>query len=235
MVEQDAHGSPRRGLADLLRERTGELHRRVERSGVIADLLHGRARRSAYLTLLRNLLPVYEQLERGLESRRGEPGVAGIAERAVYRSAALAADLEALGGASWAEQLPLSSAGARYAQRVEAAARTSSALLIGHAYTRYLGDLSGGRLLRDLLARALALGPDELHFYAYPAIPDLSAFRARYRNAFDEAGRHVDADAVASEASAAFQLNLELSQEIGAASCALPRTDDMRCWYVGSP
>jgi heme oxygenase len=49
-----------------LREATADLHRRAERSGVIADLLHGRATRSGYALWLRNLLPAYRNLEAAL-------------------------------------------------------------------------------------------------------------------------------------------------------------------------
>ena len=109
-------------LADLLRERTRVLHTRAERSGVIADLLHGRATRRAHALLLRNLLPAYESLEQGLERHRSETRMAALAQPCVYRSAAIESDLRAVVGDAWAVELPLLPEAERYAARVRAAA-----------------------------------------------------------------------------------------------------------------
>ena len=44
--------------------------------------------------------------------------------------------------------------------------------LIAHAYVRYLGDLSGGRIVGRILARSPGLGPEALSFYDFPGIAD---------------------------------------------------------------
>jgi len=202
------------GLADRLRSRTGPLHVRAERSGFVAELLRGRGSRDGYALLLRGLLPVYEALETGLERLGDRPALRDVARPAVYRATALASDLEALRGPQWHRELPLLPAARRYAASVAAAARRDGSLLLAHAYTRYLGDLNGGRFLQRRLADSLGLGSEALAFYAYPHIADLDDFKRRYREAIDRAGALVDAEAVADEACEAFRHNIALSLEV---------------------
>ncbi len=199
-------------LADLLRERTRRLHAQAERSGILHELLAGRASRRAYALWLRNLAPVYEALERALEGPGRSSALRGIALPQVYRSEALAADLLALGGPDWREGLEWLPAGRHYAERIGALGGGSQ--LVAHAYTRYLGDLNGGRILRGRLARSLGLGEEALGFYDYPGIPEPSSFALEYRAALDAAGPWVDGEAIAEEAQWAFRQNIELSLQV---------------------
>ena len=165
--------------------------------------------------LLRNLLPAYREMERGLNRHRHSPGVREISQPAVYRAAALESDLEALCGATWNQSLVLLPAAERYAALVADAAQDDGLLLIAHAYVRYLGDLSGGRILRGLLARSLSLAPRELTFYEFADVANLDAFKAGYREALVRAALAVrDGERVIVEAEAAFRLNIEVSAAI---------------------
>ncbi len=214
---EDSHG-----LADRLQEGTRDLHVRAERSGIIAGILRGRASRTGYTLLLRNLLPAYDALEGALEARRGDAALVGIARPEVYRRAALEADLEALAGHDWRDALPVLPAGAAYGRRVREANERTGGALLGHAYTRYLGDLNGGRIVQRLLRRSLDLGPACLSFFAYPGVGDLASFGADYRTAFDAAERHVDVSTVIDEARAAFRLNIAVSTEVEEAVSSVP-------------
>lgn len=206
------------GLADRLYATTRSLHAQAERSGVVRDILRGRATRQGYSTLLRNLLPAYEEMEHRLDGHRDTPGVRMIVQPAVFRTRALESDLKALCGEGWGSSLPLLPAGERYQQQVVAAAHGTGARLIAHAYTRYLGDLNGGQFLRRLLAQSLALGPDMLSFYDFPAIEDPEEFKLQYRTALDRAGSELGVvDDVLDEAMVAFALNIELSNAVQAA------------------
>src|SRR5207237_3072297 len=62
------------------------------------------------------------------------------------------------------------------------------ALPISHAYTRYLGDLSGGQIIKKILARSLALPPEALSFYEFPEIADIRRFKDAYRDVLELAG-----------------------------------------------
>ena len=144
-----------------------------------------------------------------------------FARREVYRAQALEADLQALYGTEWARSLALLPAGEQYGLRVAAAAEGDGAQLIGHAYARYLGDLSGGQILRRLLARAPGLGSHELSFYDFPDISDIGAFKLNYRNALDQAAAEIaDTESVVLGATSAFELNIVVSEAVQQAAGA---------------
>jgi heme oxygenase len=203
----------------MLRDSTHALHVEAERSGVIGQLLRGGGTREAYALLLRNLSPAYRAMEEGLVRHEDSPALRAMVRRELFRTAALEADVERLVGASWRLSLPLLPAGERYAARVAAAAVNGSGRLVAHAYLRYLGDLSGGQIMKRLLARSLGLGPDTLAFYDFPAIADLSAFKSEYRKAIDGsivAG--VNPVDVVDEAIVGFRLTIELSEAVAGAA-----------------
>ena len=204
-------------LSALLRDGTRTQHVRAERSGFIADLLRGRGDRAGYVLLLRNLLPAYRALERGLSRHADAPVFAPVAWPALFRADALARDLAALVGPAWPDAVALLPEGTRYAERVAAAATGDGHRLLAHAYTRYLGDLSGGQVIGRLLVRSLGLGEGALSFYRFPAIDDPEAFKQGFRRALDAASPQVDRDAVLDEAVAAFELNISLSEAVSEA------------------
>jgi heme oxygenase len=190
---------------------TKALHVEAERSGVISDLLRGEASRAGYTLLQRNLLPAYQALERGLERHRNTPGLAALATYRLERSAALEADLVELCNGSFAG-IPLLPEGEAYAQRIDACAEGDGARLIAHAYTRYLGDLNGGQILKRLLMKKPGLKPSEVSFYDFPDYDDLPTLKTEYRDALDAAGMLVaDPQAVIDEGMVAFQYNIDLS------------------------
>jgi heme oxygenase len=197
--------------------RTKTLHLEAERSGIVRELLRGRANRDGYILLLRNLLPAYKAMELGLARHRKTPGVGALAHYRLDRAPAIESDLAALCGEAWHE-IPLLPAGDHYARRITEAAQGNGARLIAHAYTRYLGDLSGGLILQRLLARSLELRPAELSFYEFPRYPDLAALKAAYREALDRAGALAgEQETVVEEGALAFTINIDLSCAVQAA------------------
>ncbi len=201
-------------LSTLLREGTRAQHVRAERSGFIADLLRGRGERTGYVLLLRNLLPAYRALEQGLERHGASPVFAGLAWPALFRSLALERDLDALVGPDWPRTIALLPEGKRYAEVVAAASGGAGHRLLAHAYTRYLGDLSGGQVIGRLLGRSLGMGEEALSFYRFAAIEDPDAFKRDFRHALDAASPLVDRALVVEEAVTAFELNIALSEAI---------------------
>jgi heme oxygenase len=211
----EARSEPRDSLSEALRARTAELHRQAERAGIVNDILRGEATRHGYALLLRNLLPAYEAMEQGLDRHRATRGTGLFAKHGLYRATALRADLAALAGDDWARTTPLLPAGAAYRDRLTVAAGGDGARLIAHAYARYMGDLSGGQILKTLLGRSMALSDAELAFYDFPGIADPRAFKAEFRDALDRAGGQVaDFDAVVEEGTIAFQLNIAVSNAV---------------------
>lgn len=209
------------GFADLLRERTRELHRRAERSGVIAELLAGRIRPEAYLLFAFNLLPIYETLEAALLERADLPAVAGLLHPELERRALLARDVALLAGTHPSVALRLRPASIAYRRRLERVAGHDPERLLAHAYVRYLGDLSGGQVLRRLLARTPGIGPDAVRLYEFPGLDDLGRAKTAYRRTIDAARAHLrDPVGVIEEACEAFRLTIALARAVAEAAAA---------------
>lgn len=217
MAVATADGSSPLGVVTALYLRTKSLHVEAERTGIIRDLLRGEATREGYVLLLRNLLPAYQAMEQGLERHRGSPVLGRLSNYKLDRAGAIEADLVALCGSRWGQGIAPLAAGELYAARITKAAEGDGTRLIAHAYTRYLGDLSGGQILQRLLTRSLELRPSELTFYDFPRFSDLEALKADYRQALDSAGAIVaDPQALIEEGAIAFSLNIDLSCAIKA-------------------
>jgi len=210
-----AFAAPIVGLADVLRQRTAALHRRAEQSGVVGAIIAGWASRAAYTLFLRNLTPVYAELERGLDRHRDTPGVSRLRKSELYRSAPLEHDLIGLVGSDWRESVPLLPEATLYADRIASAAEGDGSLLIPHAYTRYLGDLAGGPVLKRRLGSMIEFAGVSSAFYEFPGIADPTAFSGRYRADLDSAASEFDARAgIIEESIVAFQHNIDLSEAV---------------------
>jgi heme oxygenase len=204
-------------LAARLREATQALHRAAESSGVMRQILDGRIEAGAYCLLARNLHALYAALERALDRHAALPVVAPIRFPALFRTSALEEDLRYLHGADWAE-LPLAPAMRDYVARIDDLAAVRPALLSAHAYVRYMGDLSGGQMLRDIVRRALGRHDGDgagTAFYAYGDAVDAGEAKARFRSALDALPVDaVGADAIVAEANSAFGRHLLLFTEL---------------------
>jgi heme oxygenase len=200
-----------------MRRRTTDLHAQAERSGVVAAVLQGRVSQWRYALYLRNLLPAYQAMEQALQRNCDRPRYQELAQPALYRSASIVSDLAVLSGPDWATALPLLSSGEIYAARVEFAATDGT--LIAHCYTRSLGDLNGGQILRRRLTQIFGPTFQAHAFTAFPDIPDARAFSQAYRVSLDRVGAGLaDWEPIIEEAAIAFAMNIQLSVEVEALS-----------------
>lgn len=207
----------RLGFAARLWAETKVLHTRAERSGMMARILRGRGTRRGHALMLRNLLPAYMALESGLQRHRESAIVGVFAVPETYRTQALRADLEALEGAAWQDSLVLLPEAEDYAEAVRRAGDGDGATLIAHAYTRTLGDLSGGQIMQSVLAKNLGLGPEALAFYRFDGIADIASFKSAYHRNLDLVGEQLANPArVLAEAAEAFVHNMAVSDAVEA-------------------
>lgn len=199
-----------------MRTRTRDLHRDAERSGILRELLQRRAGLAGYALLLRNLYPVYLAMEAALQIHLRAQGVQRIAVHDLNRRDALASDLCAIVGGDWETRLPLLPAAAIYATRIAMSAQRMPGTLIAHAYVRYLGDLSGGQVLRRLISETLGLGPDALSFYDFGTEGAAESRLVTYLAAIDAAGRDLAPrmDVIVEEAAEAFRCNIMVSEAV---------------------
>lgn len=213
----------RMGLAERLRADTRGLHTLAERAGIMPALLRGQLDRRSYCALLRNLHPIYAALESSLARHAAHAIVGPVVFPALFRLAALADDLTLLHGDGWADDLPLQPAAAAYALRLRDIDATSPALLVAHAYVRSLGDLSGGQLLRGIVAKSLGLGNDQgTRFYAFGSAADVSQHLHAFRAALNALpADRACVEAIVAEARSAFERHAVLFEQLAALAPAV--------------
>ena len=215
-------------LAALLRSETQTIHQQVESGVFMTTLLKGQLERSAYVLFLRNLVPIYDELEQGLERHADAPGISPILIRPLFRSPALHRDLELLHGASWRNDLLPVTACLEYVSHLRSLQNTAPARLAAHAYVRYLGDLSGGQMLGKIVARGLKLVdsfPDivgsGVDFYHFGQADEVVGLAQRFRTGLDEIGKTGTRELL-DEAVTAFELHIRLFHELAARCGLLP-------------
>lgn len=204
-------------LSQRLRAETKDAHVLAERSGIMRSLLRGTITRDAYVSLLRNLAGIYRPLEQELDRHAAHPALVGLDLQSLRRLDPLERDIAALNGDA-AQNAPADQPATReYSERLRELGRSSPELLLAHAYVRYMGDLSGGPMLKAVVAKALGLSDDGrgLEFFAFPRIADPVAFKQAFRGALDAtAGIVLSADAVVREAQYGFALHERLFREL---------------------
>jgi heme oxygenase len=130
--------------------------------------------------------------------------------------AALASDLEYFEGDSWRDRIVALPATERYVARLESVAASSSASFVAHHYLRYLGDLSGGQIIRVMVQRHYAIPDEGLSFLVFPLIPKPKPFKDLYRAALEDAAWTPDErDGFVDEVDVAYGLNYDLFTELG--------------------
>ena len=172
-------------FAERLRRETAGAHRAAERAAVVGDLLGGRLALADYVCLARQYVEIYATLER-LETSNREPSLAPFLLPGLHRTAALHADLAALAGARWADDVAVLAATDAYCAQIDASVGECAELLLAHHYVRYLGDLSGGQAIGRALRRTYGLaGHTGTAFYRFPALASPETVKDGYRASLD--------------------------------------------------
>lgn len=203
-------------LASQLREGTKKSHTMAENTGFVTCFLKGVVDKISYRKLVADLYFVYAAMEEEIGKLKDHPVVGPVAFEALNRREALEADLAYYFGTDWRAQIQPTPGAAAYVARLHQVAAEAPELLVGHHYTRYLGDLSGGQILKNIAQKAMNLGEsDGLHFYEFDAIDDEKAFKVTYRSTLDALPiDQATADRIVEEANSAFHLNMTMFQEL---------------------
>lgn len=203
-------------LATKLREGTKKAHTMAENVGFIKCFLKGVVEKTSYRKLVSNLYFVYSAMEEEMERLQAHPIISKIYFQQLNRKKTLEQDLAFYYGANWRELVAPSGATKDYVQRIREIAATQPELLIAHSYTRYIGDLSGGQILKKIAQRGMNLAEGQgTAFYEFKDISDEKAFKVNYRQALDELPiDEATADQIVDEANATFGMNMKLFQEL---------------------
>ncbi|MFI1956746.1 heme oxygenase (biliverdin-producing) [Streptomyces althioticus] len=205
-------------FSTVIRTASHEQHMEAETSTFMTDLLGGRLGVDAYARYTEQLWFVYEALESGARDLASDRVAGPFVRPELFRLAALERDLEHLRGPGWRSTLTALPATRVYADRVATVARDWPAGYVAHHYTRYLGDLSGGQIIRDKAERTwgFAKKGDGVRFYVFEGIPNPAAFKREYRALLDGvAVDDLEKQRVVAECKRAFSLNSEVFRALG--------------------
>ena len=204
-----------------LKTETKKSHTAAENSKFVTSFLKGVVSKDSYKQLCANFYFIYRAMEDELKKHKDHPVVGKIHNELLSRTNNLERDLRYYYGPVWRHHIKPTEQCQRYVNRIREVSEDDPELLVGHHYTRYMGDLSGGQILRGIAEKALTLPEGEgLHFYDFPRIDDAKEFKTNYRSTLDNIGfTESQQVALIDEANHAFRLNMDLFNEIqGSAS-----------------
>ncbi|MDJ0714452.1 MAG: heme oxygenase (biliverdin-producing) [Prochloraceae cyanobacterium] len=203
-------------LATMLREGTKKSHTMAENVGFVKCFLKGVVDKKSYRKLVANLYFVYSAMEEEMKRLKDHPTIGKIYFPQLNRKQSLEKDLYFYYGSKWDREIAISPAGVDYVERIKDVAHSNPDLLIAHSYTRYLGDLSGGQILKKIAQQGMNLSNGKgTAFYEFKNISDEKAFKNTYRQALNELPIDLTtADKIVEEGNAAFGMNMKMFQEL---------------------
>ncbi|MEV8531229.1 biliverdin-producing heme oxygenase [Streptomyces sp. NPDC051211] len=206
-------------FSTVIRVASHEQHTEAETSTFMSDLLGGRLGVDAYARYTEQLWFVYRALEDGAAALKDDPVAGPFIRPELMRVAEIERDLAHLRGPRWRETLAALPATRAYADRVAECAAEWPGGYVAHHYTRYLGDLSGGQIIRDKAERTWGFERkgDGVRFYVFESIANPAAFKRTYRELLDSiAADDLEKQRIIDECKRAFDFNGAVFRELGA-------------------
>nr|YP_009391460.1 Heme oxygenase [Platysiphonia delicata]ARW59604.1 Heme oxygenase [Platysiphonia delicata] len=203
-------------LAQQLREGTTKSHSMAENVSFVKSFLSGVVDKKSYRRLVANLFFIYSAMEEEIEKHKNHKFVKYIYFAELFRKSSLIKDLEYYYGPDWLNIIEPSEATKIYISRIHQISLDQPELLIAHAYTRYIGDLSGGQILKKIAISSMQLsGSLGTSFYDFDQISDEKKFKDIYRKSLNDTPlNNTKIREIISEANIAFNLNMKIFQEL---------------------
>ncbi|MFP7834486.1 heme oxygenase (biliverdin-producing) [Marisediminicola sp. LYQ134] len=184
----------------------------------MTGLLTGEGTRDDYIALVAQHYFIYEALEAVTESMAARPEAAPFITPHLTRLPAITEDLRFLLGDDWRERVAPLPSTAAYVDRIRSVAGEWTGGFIAHHYTRYLGDLSGGRFIRSLLQRRFGFDTNGVGFYLFDQIAEPRAFKSTYREQLDAVDwTDAERERVIDEVSVAYRLSTSVLSSLAEA------------------
>ncbi|MFB6616793.1 heme oxygenase (biliverdin-producing) [Streptomyces sp. NPDC085524] len=205
-------------FSTAIRVASHQQHTEAETSTFMSDLLGGRLGVDAYTRYTEQLWFVYRALEDAAESLRDDPVAGPFIRPELMRVAEIERDLAHLLGPDWRGAVSALPATEAYAARVARCAAEWPGGYVAHHYTRYLGDLSGGQIIRDKAERTWGFERkgDGVRFYVFADISNPAAFKRVYRELLDSiAADDLEKQRIIDECKRAFDFNGAVFRELG--------------------
>ena len=199
-----------------IKEGTKKSHSAAENTSFVASFLRGVVSKESYKKLICDLYFVYSAMEEEVDNLKDHPIIGQLQLSDLNRVNALEQDLRFFYGPIWRHHVKPTEQCQRYVNRIREVSEDEPELLIGHHYTRYMGDLSGGQILRGIAEKSLNLKDNEgLWFYEFEGITDKKGFKTQYRNTLNTIPiTQSMANAIINEANYAFRLNMYMFDEL---------------------
>ena len=198
-----------------IKEGTKKSHSAAENTKFVSSFLRGVVSKDSYKLLVADLYFVYTAMEEEFKIFKNDPVLGKLYLPELERVTALERDLRYYYGPIWRSLIKPSEACQRYVDRIHEVAKTEPELLIGHHYTRYLGDLSGGQILKGIAEKALNLNGEGLNFYEFGKIDNAKIYKEKYRSILDTLPlTDSQQNAIITEANYAFRLNMYMFEQL---------------------
>jgi heme oxygenase len=208
-------------FSQALRERTRSGHSDNEGATFMEDLMTGKGCRDDYIALVAQHYFIYAALEAAADRMRLDADAAAFITPQLTRLPALEADLLFLLGDDWRESIAPLPTTVRYVERIRSVASTWSGGFIAHHYTRYLGDLSGGQIIRTLMQRQFGFETNGVGFYLFDQIAKPKEFKDVYRSQLDSVDwSEEERERVIDEVMIAYRFNTDLFLDLATAKAS---------------
>ncbi len=206
-------------FSEAIKAASWNAHEHAEHSRFMQDLLAGRLDLGAYADLVSQQYFAYRVLEDASAAMANDPIGSRFTFPELYRVPALEADLAALLGPDWSDRIAPTPDTQAYCERLRQVCFDWPGGYVAHHYVRYMGDLSGGQVIRRIVERTFGLDDHAgTGFYVFDQVGDLKAFKARYRDLLDSTPWTADErDRVVEEIVTAYRLNTEVLEGLSRA------------------
>ena len=208
-------------FSQALRERTRSGHSASEGASFMDDLMTGKGSRDDYIALVAQHYFIYEALEAAAAAMADDAVARSFISPHLTRLPALEADLQFLLGDDWRDQISPLPTTAAYVDRITTVAANWAGGFVAHHYTRYLGDLSGGQIIRTLMQRQFGFETNGVGFYLFDEIAKPKEFKDTYREQLDAVNwSDEERERVIDEVMIAYRFNTELFVDLAKAKAS---------------
>ncbi|XP_077575073.1 heme oxygenase [Stigmatopora nigra] len=204
-------------LSEQIKRVTMEIHMRAENTELMLSFQKGQVTMPQYKLLLSSLHEIYQTLEEELDKNSCHPAVEPIYfPSELARLEPIEKDLEFFYGPNWKDKIVVPAATRKYCDRIRKIGKENPEYLVAHAYTRYLGDLSGGQVLGRIAQKSMGLKNGEgLAFFAFPGVSSPNLFKQLYRSRMNVLElSEKQRKGILDEAVNSFELNIQVFEDV---------------------
>ncbi|XP_056136030.1 heme oxygenase-like [Lampris incognitus] len=218
-------------LSEQIKRVTKDSHVRAENTELMLSYQRGQVTLEQYKLLLCSLYEIYQALEEELDRNSNHPSVMPIYfPTELARLESIERDLKYFYGQDWREKIIVPAATKRYSHRLRQIGKENPEFLVAHAYTRYLGDLSGGQILGRITQKSLGLKNGEgLSFFSFPGVSSPNLFKQLYRSRMNSIElTEEERNGVLEEAVRAFEFNIQVFDDLQKTLGATSRESELQ-------